>query len=84
LKRKNLVLRRITTTGRDLPTNTLETVKTFINKYHGLNSENPYRFYINGDETAIYLDAPSNYTYAEIGNYFLFLYLINILIIFCY
>jgi hypothetical protein len=43
LKRKNLVLRRITTTGRDLPTNTLQTVKEFINKYSELNTENPYR-----------------------------------------
>lgn len=73
LKRKNLVLRRITTTGRDLPTNTLDTIKEFVNKYHLLNSENPYRFYINGDETAIYLDSPSNYTYADKGIYLIIL-----------
>jgi transposase-like protein len=68
LRRKNLVLRRITTTGRDLPVNTISIVKEFIDKFHQIETKDPNSFFINGDETAIYLDAPGQYTYSPKGN----------------
>jgi len=39
LRRKNLVLRRITTTGRDLPVNTISIVKEFIDKFHQIETK---------------------------------------------
>ena len=68
LRRKNYTLRRITTTGRDLPKDFLET----INQFHqdcALNSIDDDEFdlnaLINMDETSIYLDKPSNYSFAK-------------------
>ena len=68
LRRKNYKLRRITTTGRDLPKDFLET----INQFHqdcALNFIDDDEFdlnaLINMDETSIYLDKPSNYSFAK-------------------
>lgn len=69
LQRHDLVLRRITTSGRDLPRNSITAIREFINDYQLLRGMPNYerRIVINGDETAIYLDAPSNYTYEVTG-----------------
>ncbi|CAF1139002.1 unnamed protein product, partial [Brachionus calyciflorus] len=63
LKRKNLVLRRVTSCGRSLPHNHLEIINDFIKKcYDNLTGRTKEQIY-NMDETAIYLDSPENYTY---------------------
>jgi hypothetical protein len=66
LHRKNYTLRRITTTGRDLPKDFLET----INQFHqdcALNFIDDDEFdpntLVNMDETSIYIDKPSTYTF---------------------
>ena len=68
LHRKNYTLRRIKTTGRDLPKDFLET----INQFHqdcALNFINDDEFdpntLVHMDETKIYIDKPSTYTYAK-------------------
>jgi len=63
LKRKNLTLRRITTTGRDLPEDSVAVIQKFIdnctNKFTNFNRAQ----IINMDEIAVFLDHPSNYSY---------------------
>ncbi|CAF0720027.1 unnamed protein product [Brachionus calyciflorus] len=67
LKRSNFVLRRITTSGKDLPSNCRDVVFDFINKCrHELNNV-PRASIINFDETSIYIDSRSNYTYDQQG-----------------
>ncbi|CAF1042361.1 unnamed protein product [Brachionus calyciflorus] len=67
LRRNNLVLRRITSKGRSLPQNSIETINQFISKCadetSGVNKDEIYSM----DETTIYLDSPSNYTYETRG-----------------
>ncbi len=59
LRRKGYTLRRITTTGRELPADCLEKVAEFLNECErlivGLNS------IINMEKTGIYLDSASNF-----------------------
>ena len=69
LERKNLVLRRITTSGRELPRETGKIVTDFL-KF--CNDRFVYREFngdslINMDETSIYLDSPYSTTYSESG-----------------
>ena len=69
LRRKNYSLRKITTSGRYLPTDFLKTIEIFHidceflffddNTLFDLNS------IINMDETSVYLDRPSGYTYSK-------------------
>jgi hypothetical protein len=68
-KRKNYTLRRITTTGRDLPTNTMEIIKKFFSDCQKITSAIGFSAnqLVNMDETSIYLDSPTNYTFARIG-----------------
>ena len=69
LQRYNLVLRRITAKGRDLPKNiraiSLEWFAkcNYIFKKALLNR----RLLLNMDETSIYIDFPANYTFEECG-----------------
>ncbi|CAF1107941.1 unnamed protein product [Brachionus calyciflorus] len=69
-KRKKLVVRRITTSGRDLPSNTITIIKNFFNTYQNIVNKSNFskEKVINMDETCIYLDFPSNYTYASKGS----------------
>ena len=59
---KNYTLRRITTTGRDLPSDFLETIVQFHKDCEINFIDNAL---INMDETSVYIDKPSNYTYAK-------------------
>jgi hypothetical protein len=67
LKRKNFALRRITTTGRDLPSDCISVIQKFIddctNKFTNFNRAQ----IINMDEIAVFLDHPSNYSYEYKG-----------------
>ena len=68
IRRLKFVLRRITTTGRELPENCIETILSFISQMEKLfGSEEDVNFdsIINMDETCIYIDMPSNYTYEQ-------------------
>ena len=68
LFRKNYSLRRITTTGRDLPTNCLETINNFHKEcavYFIDDAEFDPNGLVKMDETSVYIDKPSNYTYAK-------------------
>ncbi|CAF0709703.1 unnamed protein product [Brachionus calyciflorus] len=67
LKRSNFVLRRITTSGRDLPKNSKDVVLNFVNKCKHELCGVPRSSIINFDETSIYLDSRSNYTYDQQG-----------------
>ncbi|CAF1027868.1 unnamed protein product [Brachionus calyciflorus] len=68
-KRKNLVLRRITTSGRELPKNTPTVVKQFFSTCQNIVNLPTYSSnkVINMDESSVYLDFPSNYTYSTKG-----------------
>jgi hypothetical protein len=67
LKRNKWVLRRITTSGRDLPDNSIETILNFLveMKQHFIDGKIDFDSIVNMDETSIYLDFPSNYTYEK-------------------
>ena len=64
LKRNKWVSRRITSSGRDLPENSIETIIDFFVKMKAFSNENEVEFdsIINMDETCVYLDFPSNNT----------------------
>ena len=68
LRRKGIVLRKITSTGRDLPANSPVVIKGFFKNCDKI-IEDGYTNdqIINMDETSIYLDFPSNYTYERKG-----------------
>ena len=67
LKRNNLVLRRITSGGKQLPINSKEIINEFHencqNKRIGRSRSQIYNF----DETNIQFDSPGNYTYDTKG-----------------
>jgi hypothetical protein len=68
LRRNKFVLRRITTTGRDLPENSIDTILKFLIDMRKLFidiEDFDLDSLINMDETSIYLDFPSNYTYEK-------------------
>ncbi|RNA08703.1 fukutin isoform X4, partial [Brachionus plicatilis] len=56
-------LRRITTTGRDLPHNSQAVIKEFIDNCNDLFTNVNRAQIVNMDEIGVYLDIPSNYTY---------------------
>ena len=62
-KRHRYTLRRITTTGRELPSNSIEIIKKFLSDFQRITSSFGFSRdqIVNMDETAIYLDNPSNY-----------------------
>ena len=69
LSRHNLKYRRVTTTGRELPSNTGPTLRNFFNDCNNIFRKvyfNRDKIF-NMDETSIYLDYPSNYTYDKRG-----------------
>ena len=68
--KENLGLRRVTTSGRVLPANTKTTINNFIaNCASEIQTRQLSRKSIfNMDETTIYLDSKSNYTYDQIGS----------------
>ncbi len=69
LSRSNLSLRRITTSGRDLPNDANSIINEFIRTCkQQIGSITNLSNIINMDETSVYLDSPSSYTYAEIGS----------------
>lgn len=70
-----MTFRRVTTTGRELPHNAQALVASFFHsctsvaKTFGSERRRFYRDRIwNMDETSIYLDCPSKYTYAKQGS----------------
>ena len=69
LRRHNKALRRVTTTGRELPSNSKLILESFfLNCVEILRKYNFDRSKIyNMDETSIYLDCPSKYSYATKG-----------------
>lgn len=67
LKRKNLTLRRISSTGRDLAQNTRAVLKEFFDNCKNLFTNVNRAQIINMDEIGVYLDCPSNYTYDSRG-----------------
>ena len=77
-KRRDLVLRRVSSTGRDLPNNCIASISNFYRMITTVIDE--YSFVqaqiINMDETACYLDSPSNLIYS-IHCLFFFKYNLN-------
>ena len=67
--RRDIVLRRITSTGRDLPKDTIKRKYSFLSVTSNLIADHEFTKgqILNMDKTAIYLDAPSNYTYSAKG-----------------
>jgi len=68
-KRNKLSLRRITTSGRDLPSDSEELIKSFIDGccFQILRNNIASNKIVNMDEASIYLDSFSEYTYDERG-----------------
>ena len=69
LSRHHLTNRRVSSTGRELPKDTLDSIRSFFrNCNEAFRNANYNRSKIlNMDETSIYLDYPSNYTYDQEG-----------------
>ena len=69
LARHDKTYSRVTTTGRDLPNNYMQLIAAFLtNTIENFRSTNWNRSKIyNIDETSIYLDCPSRYTFADKG-----------------
>jgi hypothetical protein len=69
LQRFNLVLRRITAKGRDLPKNIRSISLEWFAKCNEIFKKALFnrRLLMNMDETSIYIDFPSNYSYEECG-----------------
>jgi hypothetical protein len=64
LRRNRFVLRRITTTGRDLPENAIENILAFIadmEKTFGDQIDIDFDSIVNMDETFVYIDMPSSW-----------------------
>jgi hypothetical protein len=68
LNRFNYTRRRLTTSGRELPANSLDVIKKWIDDLQNVLHNVDRAQIINMDETSIYLDAPSNYTYTKKGS----------------
>jgi len=69
LRRKHLSFRRITTSGRDLPSNAGENVRLFLGSCEPFLEPGFDRdMLLNGDETTIYIDPPTTASYAPIGS----------------
>ena len=69
LRRKRLVVRRKTTSGRDFPKNAGVQANTFLDQCHEfVQPDFDRNTLLNGDETSIYLDPPTRQTYAEKGS----------------
>ena len=63
------MLRRISTTGRDLPANTYDICRRWLDDWFVIFNQlgrDPSKIY-NMDETSIYLDFPSSYTFEKKG-----------------
>ncbi|CAF1085979.1 unnamed protein product [Brachionus calyciflorus] len=69
LKRKNFTLRRITTSGRELPKDSINIIKSFFTECQKVTNESDFEpeILFNMDETTIYLDFPTNFTYESKG-----------------
>ena len=69
LKRKNLVLRRITAQGRDLPKNFRALSLEYFSRNNVIFKKANFdrNLLMNMDETSVYVDFPSAYTYEECG-----------------
>lgn len=70
-----MTFRRVTTTGRELPTNVNALIGCFFNTCRNIPKylSNGADLYVrdsiwNMDETSIYLDCPARYTYAKQGS----------------
>ena len=68
MRRKRLVVRRFTSSGRDLPDNARESLEVFLREYMpfmemGFDIDS----LLNADETSIYIDPPTRRTYDVIG-----------------
>jgi hypothetical protein len=70
LNRSGLTLRRVSTAGRELPTDAKDSIENFIRECKGhIQATNAILCsVINMDETCVYLDAPSSYTYSHKGS----------------
>ena len=70
LKRRRLTRRRITTSGRPLPDDSLEIIDNYLDDLNNLIED--YRFHpfeiLAMDETTVYMDAPGSYTYEAINS----------------
>ena len=76
-KRHQFVLRRITTSGRDLPENALNIIQDFfaecnisIRELKRRHNRNWRSMIFNMDETAIYLGAPSKFLFFKLKYFF--------------
>lgn len=66
-RRKKLSFRRISSSGRELGASSLDSIVKFIKENESINSSRTRANIFNMDETSIYLDFPSTYTYAKRG-----------------
>jgi hypothetical protein len=68
LRRKRLVIRRVTTSGRELPRDAGATVEAFLRDCEEfMEMDFDLDTLLNGDETSIYIDPPTRRTYDHIG-----------------
>ena len=54
-------LRRVTSSGRDLPVNCAQNIKEFHDKCRQIRIEVPRSALYSMDQTSVYLDSPSDY-----------------------
>jgi transposase-like protein len=68
LKRKDLVIRRVSSSGRVLPQNNINNIKEFIKTANNECVNKHKSAIFNLDQTSIYLDMPRKQTYAQKGS----------------
>ena len=69
MRRHNLVIRRITGSGRTLPKDCVNTIKSYLNCVQGRRKDYPNDLVFGFDETSIYMDSFGSYSTETKGNF---------------
>lgn len=70
LKRHNLVKRKITSSGRGVPKDSIESVKEYLGEAYKYAQQFESGQIINFDQTSLYMDTVGNYTIRPKGKFY--------------
>ena len=68
MSRYNLSLRRISGSGRSFPSDTKNIIQNYLEELHRIMLDNNFTSNQVFDETSFYMDMPSSYTFAHVGD----------------
>lgn len=69
MNRFNLCQRRITSSGRKLPSDCINIIKEYLNSIQEKVKNYPPNCIFNFDESSFYMDAVGNYSIEQIGTF---------------